>query len=427
MPAGPACVWPAPPDATVERWASSFPTYLQAVSAPDDEFCVSAAAEQAAAASRAERGDALWRTVRQQAELQAQAEPLLSTSMYSSVLAHKTLPAALAFVLANRLADTTLLAPHLQRLIERELSAPHVEHAMRTDLKALLERDPACRDLVSGLVYYKGFHAIQAHRVAHELWLRGEKEMALMLQSRVSEVLGIDTHPGACFGRGILIDHGTGCVIGETAVLGNNVSIMQGVTLGGTGKAGGDRHPKIGSGVLIGPMATVLGNITVERGAAIAAGSLILKTVPEFTMWAGVPAKQVGTLSRGTLPSVEMEVDVLGMAGSAAEQASFCDAWAEAVAAADREIAQGAEGDTASDRAGAAGAAAVSAVATSTADAIGPGSVVDVTAGHYDGSRGEVIMMLRSGKQARVRLAKYGSTVESSIDIADLQIASEAA
>ena len=239
--------------------------------------------------------------MRQQAELQAQRAAALHVDVLERAGAQDAARGARVRA-GDRLADTTLLAPHLQRLIERELSAPHVEHAMRTDLKAPLERDPACRDLVSGLVYYKGFHAIQAHRVAHELWLRGEKEMALMLQSRVSEVLGIDTHPGACFGRGILIDHGTGCVIGETAVLGNNVSIMQGVTLGGTGKAGGDRHPKIGSGVLIGPMATVLGNITVERAPPSRPGASSSRPC-RSSRWGGVPAKQVGTLSRGTLPS----------------------------------------------------------------------------------------------------------------------------
>lgn len=405
-------MWPAPPDDTTARWASSFPRYLQAEDPAGDGFCTGDDGDEGTAR------DAMWDAVRTQARQQAVDEPVLSSMLYASVLAHNTLPAALAFVLANRLSDTTLLAPQLAAIFEAELSRPEVERAVHYDLEALLVRDPACRDPCSGLLHLKGFHAVQAHRCAHALWHRGKRQLALMLQSRVSEVLGVDTHPGARFGHGVLIDHGEGVVIGETAVLGNNVSIMQGVTLGGTGKAGGDRHPKIHAGVLIGPMATVIGNVQVETGAAIAAGSLILKEVPEFTMWAGVPAKQVGVLPRGALPSIDMCADIEEKLSK-----TFCDDWEKAVAAADRDrdrsLAPAAE---AAPSAAEAGEAAAPLDEPKVEEELGPGSLVEVIGGMYKGSRGRVRLLRRSGSQARVRLPRYGSSVESTIDVAQLRM-----
>lgn len=171
------------------------------------------------------------------------------------------------------------------------------------------ERNPACASHTHCLLFFKGFHAIQTHRIANEMWRRGQRFLAFALQSRMSQVLGVDIHPGAELGSGILLDHGNGVVVGETARVGDNVSILHGVTLGGTGKESGDRHPKVGSGVLIGAHATVLGNINVGEGAKIAAGSLVLKDVDSHTLVAGAPAKYVGPVKE-SVPSLYMSHEV---------------------------------------------------------------------------------------------------------------------
>jgi serine O-acetyltransferase len=183
-----------------------------------------------------------------------------------------------------------------------------VRLAARCDLSATRARDPACRTHADCLLYFKGYHSLQAYRIAHALHTRGQTLLATALQSRISEVFAVDIHPAARIGRGILLDHGTGVVIGETAVVGDRVSILQGVTLGGTGKESGDRHPKIGEGVLIGAHATILGNIRVGEGAMIAAGSLVLKSVAAHVMVAGAPAKEVGRAS-DWFPSLGMRQD----------------------------------------------------------------------------------------------------------------------
>ena len=188
--------------------------------------------------------------------------------------------------------------------------------AARCDLSATRARDPACRTHADCLLYFKGYHAVQAYRIAHALWARGQTLLATALQSRISEVFAVDIHPAARIGRGILLDHGTGVVIGETAVVGDRVSILQGVTLGGTGKETGDRHPKIGEGVLIGAHATILGNITIGEGAMIAAGSLVLKPVAAHAMVAGAPAKELGVAAE-RFPALSMR------------QEEFCAEWAE--------------------------------------------------------------------------------------------------
>ncbi|KAK3236975.1 hypothetical protein CYMTET_52919, partial [Cymbomonas tetramitiformis] len=195
--------------------------------------------------------------------------------------------------------------------------------SVREDLKAIRTRDPACRSYCHALLHYTGFHALQAYRAANYMWTNDQHVMAYTLQSRMSEVYGADIHPAATIGKGVFIDHCTGVVIGETAVVGDRVSIMQGVTLGGTGKNIGDRHPKVGQGVLLSAGASVLGNIRVGKGSMIAAGSLVLKPVKPHKIMAGNPAKEVGQ-TFGSVPALSMKQEV---------KRTFCDEWEAAVAA----------------------------------------------------------------------------------------------
>lgn len=226
----------------------------------------------------------MWAVIRREAQTDADSEPVLSSFLYGTILAQPSFDKALAFVLANRLASAQLLSTQLMELFGEVLeSHADVRLAARCDVAATRARDPSCRTHADCLLYFKGYHALQAYRLAHALWGRGQTLLALALQSRVSEVFAVDIHPAARIGRGILLDHGTGVVIGETASVGDGCSILQGVTLGGTGKEAGDRHPKIGAGVLIGAHACVLGNIGVGEGAMIAAGALVLKPVGAHT------------------------------------------------------------------------------------------------------------------------------------------------
>ena len=265
-----------------------------------------------------------WRELKREAKAVAEKEPLLSSFMHASVISHYSFERALASILANRLSDATLLPTHLFRNFrEVLLNQPHVLQAAREDLTATVRRDPACASRLEALLYYKGYHAVQAYRLSHEFWRQGKKLYATALQSRCSEVLGVDIHPAARLGRGLLLDHGQGVVIGATAVVGNQCSILHGVTLGGTGKEEGDRHPKLGSGVLVAAHATLLGSIRVGDGAIVQAGSLVLKDVEAHTRWAGIPAKQVGVVSGK--PAQEMtQLNVK-------EETTFCDTWGEAV------------------------------------------------------------------------------------------------
>ncbi|CAI5964702.1 unnamed protein product [Closterium sp. NIES-65] len=241
--------------------------------------------------------DPIWAAIRAEARLEAEREPILSSFLYASILAHSCFERSLGFVLANRLQNVTLLATQLMDVFDSVLMLPNIRAAIRADVQAVRDRDPSCRSYSNALLYYKGYHALQSYRIAHALWNRGQRILALALQSRISEVFAVDIHPAARIGRGILMDHGTGVVIGETAIVGDRVSLLQGVTLGGTGKEAGDRHPKVQEDVLIGAGATVLGNISIGQGSMIAAGSLVLKDVPPHSMVAGTPAKVVGTLS----------------------------------------------------------------------------------------------------------------------------------
>jgi len=183
---------------------------------------------------------------------------------------------------------------------------PSIAEAIRADLQAVVTRDPACRGYSVPLLYFKGFHALQSYRVGHHFWTTDRNALALYLQSRISEVFAVDIHPGARIGKGILFDHATSVVIGETSVIEDDFSMLHEVTLGGTGKEGGDRHPKIRRGVMIGAGAKVLGNIVIGEGAKIGAGSVVLEAVPPHCTVAGVPAKLVGYPS-AALPALEMD------------------------------------------------------------------------------------------------------------------------
>ncbi|MGB0498566.1 MAG: serine O-acetyltransferase [Rubricella sp.] len=222
-------------------------------------------------------------------------EPMLAGLVYASVLNRSGFEDALAYRLASKLASPEMSEGLLREvLLDAYEAEPALGQAARADAVATLERDPACHRLSQPLMYFKGYQAMQAHRAAHHLWDTGHRNMAYFLQMRTSELFGVDIHPAARIGQGIMIDHAHSIVIGETAVVGDNVSMLHSVTLGGTGKADGDRHPKIGDGVLIGAGAKVLGNIHVGHCSRIAAGSVVLEDIPPCKTVAGVPARIVG-------------------------------------------------------------------------------------------------------------------------------------
>ncbi|PIE11550.1 MAG: serine O-acetyltransferase [Rhodobacterales bacterium] len=239
--------------------------------------------------------DALWTRIREEAASAIAAEPLIGGVLHACILHHDTLDCALAYRLATKLASADMSEQILREIADEAYAAdPALIHAARADLMAILERDPACHRLMQPLMYFKGFQAVQAHRLSHALWTQGRSDLAYYLQMRSSELYGVDIHPGATIGQGLMIDHAHSIVIGETAVVGDNVSMLHAVTLGGTGKEDEDRHPKIEDGVLIGAGAKVLGNIRVGCCSRIAAGSVVLADVPAHSTVAGVPAKVVG-------------------------------------------------------------------------------------------------------------------------------------
>ncbi|HEY5288642.1 MAG TPA: serine O-acetyltransferase [Caulobacteraceae bacterium] len=236
----------------------------------------------------------VWAALRNEAQHLAAEEPSLASLLSAVVIRHQSLASALSYQLARKLSDQELRAMSLRELADEAYAAdPTIIDKAEADLTAVFERDPACKGYVQPFLYFKGFQALQTYRVAHWLWLAGREAMAHYLQSRMSELFQVDIHPAAVIGRGAFFDHGTGIVIGETAVVGDDVSMLQGVTLGGTGAERGDRHPKIGRGVLLGAGAKVLGNITVGDYAKIASGSVVLKPVPAHCTAAGVPARLV--------------------------------------------------------------------------------------------------------------------------------------
>ncbi len=246
-------------------------------------------------AKRIEKLDPVWNRLRGEAEDIARAEPGLGGFVYASVLAHASFEEALIHRLAQRLGGADLGADAIISSFSDAIAAePEIGHAARADIIATFDRDPACHRYIDPLLYFKGWQALQSHRMAHRLWEMGRKDIAYYMQSRTSMISAIDIHPNARIGKGIMIDHGHDIVIGETCVMEDNVSLMQGVTLGGTGKEAGDRHPKIRQGVLIGAGAKILGNIEIGRCSRVAACSVVLHDVPPNTTVAGVPAKVVG-------------------------------------------------------------------------------------------------------------------------------------
>jgi serine O-acetyltransferase len=239
--------------------------------------------------------DPVWAHIRAEAEDTARREPALGGFIFANVLNHARLEDAICHRLAQRLdhddVNADLIRHAFDKVMDQDTDLPGI---FRADLAAVADRDPACKRIIEPLLYFKGFHALQTQRFAHRMWKAGNRDFALYLQSQSSRVFGVDIHPAARIGSGIMLDHATGIVIGETAEVGDMSSLLHGVTLGGSGKEGGDRHPKVGRNVMIGAGAKILGNINVGNCARVAAGSVVLKDVPPNTTVAGVPAKVVG-------------------------------------------------------------------------------------------------------------------------------------
>jgi len=249
----------------------------------------------------------VWQTVREEAVAAVEHDRIMAEAIRDTVLQHSNFADALAHRLARKLSDYAISIETLEGIICEALSAnAGIEDAALADLTAVRDRDPACPDLLTPFLFFKGYQAIQAYRFGHWLWQRGRQHLALHLQSRSAEIFAVDIHPAARLGRGILLDHGTGIVVGETSVIEDDVSILQNVTLGGTGKQCGDRHPKIRRGVLIGAGAKILGNITVGEGAKVGAGSIVLESVHPYTTVVGNPARPVG-VRHTTMPAFTMD------------------------------------------------------------------------------------------------------------------------
>lgn len=255
--------------------------------------------------------DDIWKEICATANDVVVKEPLLALHVQQLVLNQTSLNGAVAAVLAHRLQSADVTGAALRTLCECEFNNDElVTRSIAADLSAVRERDPACASTLHVLLNLKGFQALQAHRLSHLLWNQGRTELAFFLANRVSLVFSIDIHPAARIGRGVMLDHGTGIVIGETAVVEDNVSLLQEVTLGGTGKENGDRHPKVRSGVMIGAGAKILGNIEIGMMSKVAAGSVVLRDVPAYCTVAGVPAKVVRQVSSTRCPSLEMDQSV---------------------------------------------------------------------------------------------------------------------
>lgn len=239
--------------------------------------------------------DVIWHALTSEAAAAMAAEPALTGFIYATIASHAELEEAICHRIAQRLGHADVDAGLIVQTFRDVLgSQPDLGRAFRSDLAAVLERDPATTRYLEPFLYFKGFHALVTYRFAHELWRQGRRDFALYLQSQASRMFAVDIHPAARLGKGLMLDHATGVVIGETATVGDNCSLLHAVTLGGSGKVTGDRHPKVGSGVLIGAGAKVLGNIHVGNCSRIAAGSVVLQDVPPHVTVAGVPARIVG-------------------------------------------------------------------------------------------------------------------------------------
>src|SRR6266581_8270595 len=249
--------------------------------------------------------DPVWERIRHEAEAVTRTEPELATFIYSSILHHDALETAVVHRIAQRLDRADVSGELIrQAYVDALEDDPTIAQAFRADIVATVDRDPVTHRYLEPVLYFKGFHAIQTYRLAHWLWQRNRKDLAYYLQSRSSAAFQTDIHPAARIGRGIFLDHATGLVVGETAVIEDDVSMLHGVTLGGTGKVDGDRHPKVRRGVMIGAGAKVLGNITIGEGAKIGAGSVVLHDVPPHCTVAGIPARPVGYPAHA-LPALE--------------------------------------------------------------------------------------------------------------------------
>ena len=259
------------------------------------------------AAEKVASCDPIWAALRSEAEKLAESEPELSSFVHATILKHDRLEEAISYLLAKKIGGDDLSPMQVHEIFEEAFAAdPTIGEAVRADLSAVYERDPACHSYVQAFLFFKGFHSLQSHRIAHWLWKNGRQWMAYFFQNRVSDLFGVDIHPAAPFGRGIFIDHATGIVIGETAVIEDDVSMLHGVNLGGTGKETGDRHPKVRRGVLIGAGAKILGNIEIGEYSRVGSGSVVLKPVPPRTTVAGVPARVIGKAG-SERPSQDMD------------------------------------------------------------------------------------------------------------------------
>lgn len=248
----------------------------------------------------------LWQRIGVEAAALARGEAMLASFYHVTVLNHDSLASALGFLLAGKLGCSDVGPMLLRQVCDRAYAdAPHLVTAAAADISAHYDRDPACTAYATPLLYFKGYHAVQAYRLAHWLWQRGRHGLALFLQNRIASQFDVDIHPAAEIGWGIMVDHATGVVIGETAVVGNNVSLLHGVTLGGSGIGEGQRHPCVRDGVLISAGAKLLGAIVVGEGAKVAAGSVVLENVPPYATVAGVPARIVGRSH--DLPALDMD------------------------------------------------------------------------------------------------------------------------
>ena len=253
-----------------------------------------------------ETPDSVWLSLRSEASKLSDKEPQMAGFVEQHILRHNSFSEAIVFCLASQTHHPSISFETIAQVFHEVIqSEPQILFDLCLDLRAYLQRDAACENLLMPLVYFKGFKALQIQRISHKLWTQGRRFLALFLQSQVASKFSVDIHPGATLGSGIMLDHATGIVIGETTVIGNNVSILHSVTLGGVGSESGNRHPKVESGVMISAGAKVLGNVSVGRGAKIGAGSLVIESVKPHSTVVGVPAKVVGE-NQKEIPALEM-------------------------------------------------------------------------------------------------------------------------